>query len=337
MEIKKTLPGQEDPLFNEVPHHLYPADSLRLREGEEINADTLVARYTIGDASGDTSNPVARAALYQGAGMQWKGKQVWMIGNYECSRDQQVADRLFERVCADAKAGGATYLVGPMNGSTWDNYRFSVSHEFPNFLLEPYHHLYYVDQFRQAGFTEVSRYVSNIDTELACDWPELLEKERAFEKDGVRIRPLDIHRLAEELDWLYPFVDATFRDHKFYLPISRERFQAKYLAAAPLINRDYVLVAEDAAGEPVGFIFSYDDRYSRRGQSLVIKTLARSKDRRYAGLGHVLANRVIRLARARGYRSVVHAFIVEQGDATRVSGNFAGRPYKKYVLFGKEL
>lgn len=333
MEIIKTLSGQEDHLFDEVPGRLYPSDSLRLRESEEVNPETLVARYTVCTEG----SPVARAVLYQGNAIQWEGKRVWMIGNYECVPDERISDALFERMFADAKAAGSDYLIGPMNGSTWDNYRFSVSHDFPNFLLEPYHHLYYVSQFRRAGFEEISRYVSNIDTELACDWPELLEKERTFAREGVRIRPLDSDSLEAELEQLYPFIDATFRSNRFYTPISRERFKSKYLAAAALINSDYVLVAENSAGHPVGFIFSYDDRYSHRGRSLVIKTLARAKEQQYAGLGHVLANRVIRLARARGYRSVVHAFIVEQGDATRVSGNFTGRPYKKYILLGKEL
>jgi len=333
MEIIKTLPGQEDRLFDKVPGHLYPPDSLRLRESEEVNPETLVARYTVCREG----HPVARAALYQGNAMQGEDRQVWMIGNYECVPDEPVSDALFERLFVDAKAGGSDYLIGPMNGSTWDNYRFSVSHDFPNFLLEPYHHLYYVNQFRRAGFKEISRYVSNIDTELACDWLELLEKERTFAGEGVRIRPLNVDSLEAELEQLYPFIDATFRSNRFYIPISRERFKAKYLAAAALIDSDYVLVAENSAGQPVGFIFSYDDRYSQRGRSLVIKTLARAKERRYGGLGHVLANRVIRLARERGYRSVVHAFIVEQGDATRVSGNFTGRPYKKYILLGKDL
>ncbi len=333
MEIIKTTPNQEDRLFNDVPGRLYPSDSLRLRESEEVNTETLVARYTLCVET----VPVARAALYQGNAMQWEGKRIWMIGNYECVPDEHISDALFERLFADAKAAGADYVIGPMNGSTWDNYRFSVSHDFPNFLLEPYHHLYYVNQFRRAGFKEISRYVSNIDTELACDWPELLEKERTFANEGVRIRPLNGDSLEAELEQLYPFIDATFRGNRFYTPILRGRFKAKYLAAAALIDSDYVLVAENSTGQPVGFIFSYDDRYSQRGRSLVIKTLARAKERQYAGLGHVLANRVIRLARARGYRSVVHAFIVERGDATRVSGNFTGRPYKKYILLGKDL
>mgnify|MGYP001179690535 CR=1 FL=1 len=333
MELMKTIPGQEDRLFGKVPGELYPPNSLRLRESEDINPDTLVARYTVCK----TTKPVARAALYQGKEMQWDGKSVWMVGNYECTDDEQVAGLLFERLFADAKAGGADYLIGPMNGSTWNNYRFSLAQDFPNFLLEPYHHLYYVNQFYSAGFEEVARYVSNVDTELACDWPELLEKERAFAREGVQIRSLNVDRLEAELDGLYPFIDVVFRDNRFYMPISREHFKAKYLATAPLIDRDYVLVAENPSGHPVGFVFSYDDKYSQRGRSLVIKTLARAKEKPYAGLGHVLANRVIRLARARGYRSVVHAFIVEQGDATRVSGNFTGRPYKKYVLLGKYL
>lgn len=333
MEVIKTDAGLHDQWFMEIPSLLYPQDSPRHLEPDEINTDALVATYVV-MADG---KPQARAALYRTDGMTWNGLQVWTIGNYECVHRTVVAQALLDAVMKDAQADGAEYFVGPMNGSTWDNYRFSESHDFPNFLLEPYHHLYYVQQFRDAGFEEIARYTSNVDTELACDWPQLFEKEREFADQGIRIRPIDVACLDEELEKLHPFIHDTFADNLLYTPISLSRFKAKYRAAAPLINKDYVLIAENADGAVAGFIFSYDDAYNRRGGSLIIKTLARANGKSYAGLGHVLVNRVIRLARQRGYRSVVHAFIIERGDATLVSSNFAGRPYKTYVLFGKPL
>lgn len=333
MEVIRTIPSEENPWFPQVSRLLYPEGSPRHSEREDINQEALVATYVVMK----DGVPLARAALYRGDALQLEGAPVWMVGNYECAPQQEVAVHLLGALEEEAKNSGAGFLVGPMNGSTWDNYRFSVAHDFPNFLLEPYHHLYYVQQFRDAGFQVISRYASNVDVELACDMPPIFEKEQGFALLGVRIRSIDLGHFDAELERLHPFVDATFRGNFLYSPISLSRFKEKYRAATAIIDRHFVLVAEDRDGRPVGFVFSYDDAYSRRGKSLIIKTLARAKEKQYAGLGHVLANRVIRLARERGYRSVVHAFIIDSGDATLVSGNFAGRPYKEYLLFGKPL
>lgn len=333
MDIIKAMPGQENPGFAQLPRNLYPADSPWYPESETVNQEALAATYVV--MADD--RPLARAARYHGDAMDWEGRRMALLGYWECVEQQEVAAMLLAEVAKDARAAGADYLLGPMNGSTWDSYRFSTSHDFPNFLLEPYHHLYYVQQFRDAGFEVVSRYTSNIDTELACDWPQVFDKEREFADRNIRIRPIDVSRLADELEALHPFIDGTFSGNFLYSPISRSRFLEKYLAAAAIIDPDFVLIAEDADRRPVGFVFSYPDAHNRRGGSLIIKTLARAGGRHYAGLGHVLANRVIRVARQRGFRSVVHAFIIEQGDATLVSGNFAGRPYKEYVLLGKPL
>ncbi len=333
MDISKATPGEEIPGFYELPRALYPAGGPRHLGTEAVNPDGLAATYLV-MADG---KPLARAARYRADRLDWEGRRVALVGYYECVERQDVAEALLAAVEEDARADGADYLVGPMNGSTWDDYRFSTSHDFPNFLLEPYHHLYYIQQFQDAGFGVISRYTSNIDTELACDWPQVFDKEREFADNGVRIRPIDTARLADELEALHPFIDETFSGNFLYSPIPKSRFVEKYRAAAPIIDTDFVLIAEDADRRPVGFVFSYPDAYNRRGGSLIIKTLARASGKRFAGLGHVLANRVIRVARQRGYRSVVHAFIIERGDATLVSGNFAGRPYKEYVLLGKPL
>ncbi|WP_257667755.1 hypothetical protein [Parapedobacter tibetensis] len=334
IEVIKTYPTDKDfHLFTEVAKTLYPPDSIRHKESEHINLAILHSCYVVLVAG----KPSGRAALYMQDKLSYGVHNPWMIGNYECVDENEAAKSLLEKVCWDVRQQGGTYLIGPMNGSTWDNYRFSVSHREPPFLLEPYHYLYYNEQFMINGFEVIKRYNSNKDDQLMCDGSTLLAKEREFSQQGVTIRGIDINRIDEELNNLHAFIGHAFQHNFLYTPIDLDRFISKYRAALPMINPEYVLLAENRNGEVVGFIFSYDDAYAQGDKKLIIKTLARHEDKAYAGLGHVLVNRVTRLAKGTGYQSIIHAFIINEGDATTVSRNFRSETYKEYVLYGMSI
>lgn len=64
--------------------------------------------------------------------------------------------------------------------------------------------------------------------------------------------------------------------------------------------------------------------------------MARNPDKKYAGLGHVLGNRIIREAKARKFDTSKHVFLIDQATSKDLSNNFMGKPYKKYALLWQE-
>ena len=114
--------------------------------------------------------PQARVALYDNPHLYYKGRKAVCLGNYECVNDALISQKILQKAIEEAKTLGAEYIIGPMNGSTWDNYRFSLHHDTPNIFLESYHHLYYNEQFRAVGFELISRYFSSKDTDLKHDY-----------------------------------------------------------------------------------------------------------------------------------------------------------------------
>jgi len=320
-------------LFNEVPKTLYPADSPWWRNHEVIDQSALIGCYV----ALKEGSPIGRAALYRQPGMKYHAEDAWFVGNYECAEQPDAAHALLTYIAFIARKGNASYLIGPINGSTWENYRFNTSHIHPLFLFEPYHKLYYNEQFVANDFHVIARYSSNITTDLSFNDKRILIREHDFFQEGVKIRGIDVRNMEVELDQLYHFTNFVFQGNFLYNAIDKKTFVSKYHEVLKVIDHDYVLLAENKIGEIIGFIFSYDDRYAINGKSLIIKTLARHPAERHKGLGHVLANRVIRLAKERGFCSVVHAFIIEQGDATAISANFIGNPYKRYVLYGRKI
>ncbi|HRI00575.1 MAG TPA: hypothetical protein PK006_05945 [Saprospiraceae bacterium] len=334
MEIVRTKPGDNDfQLFEMIPELLYAKDCIRRQQSENINMDFLDACYVLVC----DNEPKARLAVYKNPYLNYKEKKSACLGNYECVDNTEISKTILDFVVDQVKKTGNEFLIGPMNGSTWDNYRFSLQNEYPNFLLEPYHPIYYNDHFLNAGFKSIANYRSSIDHEMPCDLEAVIKLEDKFGETGVKIRNIQIDDFDNELKKLYPFISTAFKNNFLYTPISWTSFSNKYKEATQSINPEYFLIAEDSLGNIISFIFCYDDLYNSSEKSLVVKTLARDPSRQWSGLGHVLANKIIRLIKSKNYQSVVHAFMIEHGTSTGASANFLGKVYKNYTLYGIQL
>ena len=332
--MKTLLPGDEAfHLFTDLPKTLYPAGSIRHQQKDTVSREFLHACYVLIENGAIK----ARAALYDNPHLLFEGKKAACVGNFESTEDPEIAAELLKYIEKEATNLGADYLIGPMNGSTWENYRFSLDHDHPNFFLEPFHHLYYNELFVTAGFVPISRYSSHIEKDLPCDYPDVLKREKELEENGMTIRGIDLLNFDSELERLYPFTAGAFSENFLYTPADRDSFKAKYTEAAKIINPEFVLIAEDKDRNIVGFIFCYDDLFNTSEKSLVMKTLARNPSEEWKGLGQILGNRIIRLMNEHGYQSQIHAFMIDSGVSTHTSRKFHGTNFKTYALYGKEL
>jgi hypothetical protein len=334
MEIIRTMPRDHNfHLFEDLPKQSYPGKNVGAKKLDDHNSSFVHSYYVLLD----TAQPKARAVLYQNPGLFYKGETVTTIGNYECVEDDSISNFFLQHIIKEAKTLNRGFLIGPMNGSTWDNYRFSLHNNFENFLLEPYHPVYYNQQFRSAGFNHVAHYSSRINTDFFSDEETVLMKEKRLFDNGLKLRNIDLHNFDKELKKLYPFVNAAFKNNFLFSPIVMPAFIEKYKKIADFINPEFVLIAEDRKDNIVGFIFCYDDLLNKKEKSLVIKTLARDQSKSWSGLGAVMANRIITLAKARGYQSIIHAFMIDDGNSSESSMRFLGNIYKEYVLYGLKL
>lgn len=332
--IHETGPGHPDfHLFTELPRHIYPADSIRRKTPDSIPTDFLRASFLVMDGA----NAVARASIYDNPRMEYAGHHAFSVGNYECADRADYAEVLLAHITSTVKSWAGKQLIGPMNGSTWEGYRFLADHQSPLFFTEPYHHLYYNAQFKAAGFEPVAHYYSNIDRDMELDIPEILARERELYAAGVTIRPIGLSNFEAEIGRVYDFNLLAFKTNFLYTPISREAFMKKYLQTRTYINPELTLLAEDVAGNLVGYFFCIHDFYNTESKTLIVKTLARHPDPQWRGLGHVIGNVIYRKAVELGYTRAIHSFIYEQGTSTKLSTHFSGTHYRNYILYGKHI
>jgi len=224
-----------------------------------------------------------------------------------------------------------------MEGSTWNNYRFSNHNKFPNFFMEPYHHDYYTELFEAFGFKKIANYISVLDTDIKIETEKITKFESIFKKKGAHFRNLDISNLEDELYKIARFNNEAFSDNFLFTPIAEEDFVKKYLSYQKYFNPDLIWIVEDESGAIQALSFSIKDYMNTKEESLIIKSLARRKDSAYRGIGTYLVHKTYQLANQQGYKSLIHAMMIQDNASVAISEKYSQMDYISYSLYGYEL
>jgi hypothetical protein len=281
--------------------------------------------------------PKARLAIYFNPDLHYDGKFSACFGKYECVNEDEVSKLILNHTLGYCKENGAEFVIGPMNGSTWEDYRFSLNHDFPNFFLEPYHHLYYNEQFAGFGFKPIANYHSLKDTTLEFKIPGIHELKTKFESKGVTFRNVDLINFQEDLTAIFELNEIAFQSNFLYTPIDKLDFFNKYLGAKNFIDPEFMILAFDRSKKLIAYYFCVEDYYCKSDKCLIFKSIARNPDKEWKKLGQVIGLQMYDKARAKGFHSIIHAFMYDNGTSSPISEKFSDNRFKKYRLYGIEV
>ncbi len=333
-EIISTFPGDARyPLFETTVKVLYPEDSPRFRSGNDPAKQWLEGCFVLLK----DGEPKGRFAWYENPQLILDGKTIGMIGSYECSDDPDDAKFLLDHAVSLSRNRKHAFIVGPMEGSTWNNYRFTESGEAPPFFMEPYHHAYYAEQFRTFGFTPLAHYVSRLDVGLNTDLTELENLEKSLLAQGANIRHPDLSHADEEFLRLAHFNNEAFQDNFLFSPIPPKEFVGKYVPYVSYFDPELIIIVENQKGEIEALSFSLPDHFDPEKKTFIVKTLVRKKDSPFRGIGRYLSMKTYAIARKKGYQRAIHAFMIRENHSVGISGDFAGEDFKHHTLFKYEL
>lgn len=260
-------------------------------------------------------------------GPTWEGRQAAAIGRFTCDSAEDGVSLLAE-VTAELRDEGCRAVLGPMDGDTWHTYRLVVESDArPPFLLEPPESASAVEAFGRAGFVPVADYVSSIadSQRLRCGLRGA---------GGVILRSFDPSRAEDELRTIFRLSRDGFAGNAFYTPITEADFLNLYRPVLPRLVPDLVLLAEDAGGVPLGFIFCLPDfAGGLPPATLIVKTYAAIRP----GVGSILVDGAHRAARRMGFAQVIHALMHADNKSLRHSTLMGGQIFRRYSLFGTVL
>lgn len=279
---------------------------------------------------------ISRACVIYNPELSYKNKKTVQIGFFESKDDINAAAFLIENIKIYCQKEGFEYLIGPINGSTWQKYRITLPSQNPPFFLDNYNKPYYQKLFEQTGFSTISRYTSTVYHNLNSDFSRLERFETIFDKKNIMIRNFDVSNFEKELTKIYEISVKSFKDNFLYTPISFEDFISMYSAIKSLINPEWVLIAEDKEENPLGFIFGVDNIFDKNKKSLVLKTLAKVPLSSIKGLGTYLTEKLHQKAFEKGYDEIIHALMYEENVSANIMGSDSELLHE-YLLYGVEL
>jgi L-amino acid N-acyltransferase YncA len=278
---------------------------------------------------------VGRMALFENAFMKIDNQSAMVIGLFECVDDIKIAQGMFQKAASIAMDKGIRKLIGPINGSTWYNYRLPEKNE-PMFFSDEAYKDYYTQLFLDCGFTTLATYYTAIDRPMI----DRLDSDAITSihmKHGLHIREIDVNNFDEELRRIYELSIIAFKNNYLYSPISYHSFLQKYQPLRFIMDPRFVLIAEDDRGNLVGFVFCIHDHCNVHERSLIVKTMARLPGTEWAGLGRILSSHLLHRAKSEGYTSMIHAFMHSDNASHSISSKQIASHIKKYHLYEKEI
>ena len=285
------------------------------------------------------TQPMARLATYVRDDLTEAPGSSGLIGHY-AARDAAAGTHLLQHAVADLRARGVARVLGPMNGSTWGRYRFTLAPRpadpaEPPFLGEPVNPAAYPAHFTAAGFRPVATYESRIGAAASAPNPRAVAGEAAVAKRGITIVPLDLACFDDELRDLHGLSMRAFAGNRYYSPIDLAAFDALYRPMRAVIDPGLVLLARSGEGQLAAFAFAYVDPLGIRDgrpYRLIVKTLATDPECQGIGLGGVLVERLHAAAREKGIASVVHALMHSSNISVKISAHTA-QVFRRYALY----
>lgn len=285
------------------------------------------------------TQPMARLATYVREDLTYAPGLSGLIGHYG-ARDAAAGTALLQHAVAELRAQGAVRVLGPMNGSTWQRYRFALPPHpgdpvEPAFFGEPVNPAAYPAHFTAAGFHQAAAYESRIGEDVSVVNPRAAAGEATAAARGITIASLDMARFDDELHDLHALSLRAFEGNRFYTPIDAASFQALYRPMREQIDPELVLLARDPEQQLIAYVFAYVDPVGLRNGKpyrLIVKTLAADPEWQGLGLGGVLVERLHAAARAKGLGAIVHALMHATNNSVKISAHTA-RVFRRYALY----
>jgi hypothetical protein len=279
---------------------------------------------------------VGRAAALINTSIHYNGTRTGLIGWYECIDNDLAAESIISAVCNYLQKEGCEWVIGPLNGTTWNKYRLTFPSENRPFFLENYHKDWYMRQFQHMAFLPVASYYSTqIKLHETTD-KRVSRFEMSLKERGIQVRNLRIEQYEDEIEKIYKVCVKSFRNNFLYSPIDVNSFKKMYGKVKGVLDPSLVIIAEDDHGEPSGFLFAVPDLFDPHRETGIIKTVAVVPERKFQGLGTYLGVCSHKAMLQKGYTSVIHALIHE----SNISGNILSKEsivYRRYILTGKKL
>ena len=276
----------------------------------------------------------------------YNGRKTSYIGNVNIhEKYRKNEEQLFNKIFEELKKEGIETIIGPLNGTTWNTYRYVTEKGNGRpFLLEPWNEDYSVSLFEKLGFKPLAGYISTVMEGMNSNGRKNLDKKieklKKFDyyKD-TRVESAENKDLLKVLNKVYDLTVEAFKNNFLYSELEREIFLKMYMSYEDKIVKKFFKMLY-LKGELIGYVFGIPDYaelgYKGKIDTIILKTIAVSPEYNGKGMGYILINSLIEEAGKEGYENVIYA-LMHESNVSKNIGLLLGNMLRRYTLFIKEL
>jgi GNAT superfamily N-acetyltransferase len=230
MDRKKLLNKEKNPFYKHAEMEMYLAE----KDGEIVGRIAAIKN----DLHNKTHND-----------------KVGFFGFFECIKDQEAANALFDKARGWLKSRGLDAMRGPANPSSNDEYGMLLEgfDDEPR-LLMTYNPKYYLDLCDNYGFRKAKDlYAYKISNERILKSEKLKRvAEIAAKRSEIKITQLDMKNFQKEIDKVKYVYNQAWSPNWGFVPLTDEEIDAMGKDLKPLVEPSLVLFGE-VKNEVVGF------------------------------------------------------------------------------------
>ena len=276
----------------------------------------------------------------------YNGRKTSYIGNVNIhEKYRKNEEQLFNKIFEELKKEGIETIIGPLNGTTWNTYRYVTEKGNGRpFLLEPWNEDYSVSLFEKLGFKPLAGYISTVMEGMNSNGRKNLDKKieklKKFDyyKD-TRVESAENKDLLKVLNKVYDLTVEAFKNNFLYSELEREIFLKMYMSYEDKIVKKFFKMLY-LKGELIGYVFGIPDYtelgYKGKIDTIILKTIAVSPEYNGKGMGYILINSLVEEAEKEGYENVIYA-LMHESNVSKNIGLLLGNMLRRYTLFIKEL
>jgi GNAT superfamily N-acetyltransferase len=271
MHIQKVESRRDLDQFIRFPYHFYRDDPhwappLRSEQWAQFNpqlnpmlnhCDTqLFLLKDGGRVVGRCSAFIDRLAV-----AHWQ-ESIGLFGSFECVEDENGAHMLLDAARDWLTAQGMQRMRGPWSFASQEWGLVIEGGQRPPVILAPHNPPYYPEFFRSYGLEKAKDLLVYLaDMGGGYQFPERFTTltDRIQSRFGVTVRPVDLNRLEQEVMTIVDVSNRSLSANWGYYPVTKAEAGAMARDLRPIVNPQVVLIAEDAAGQPIGFAISLPD------------------------------------------------------------------------------
>lgn len=193
---------------------------------------------------------------------QFHNTETGFFGMFESIDDVEVAGGLLQAASSWVRAKGMKQIMGPVNLSF--NHDCGVvidGFDLPTTMMMAYNPRYYPALLEATGLAKAKDLLSfELSTSIAPPEKVVRVAEKVREQDGVRVRPIDMKDLPEELRRIKSIYNAMLERSWGFVPMSEEEFDFVAARLRPLVQiRPELCLIAEVRGEPAAFSLTLPD------------------------------------------------------------------------------